>query len=76
MLAGFDLLNAIPKTVWAAMVVSFIVNHETTEEPQAIKERIMHEWELLSNQGLVLQKPTAKARRAIVPFKSHQRMFV
>jgi len=59
-LAGSGLLKGIPKEVWASIAVSFIVNGQGDEESTRVRARILHEWELLYEQGLVIQKPNVE----------------
>lgn len=51
-----DLYDKCPKEVLAAMVVSFLVNHQGNES-WSVSEEIAKEWKILYDQGLVTQKP-------------------
>jgi hypothetical protein len=55
------LYDNIPKTVMAAIAVSFAIQLKGEEDFEYfIKKRIMEEWEILHQNGIVPQKPPKK----------------
>lgn len=55
----FPVYNKCPKSVFAAIVVSFLINNQGIEHDQ-LSKAIIDEWKILYDQGLVNEKPSAK----------------
>lgn len=52
-----ELYAKTPKSVFAAIVVSYFYNHEQKETIEEVDNAIKHEWEILYLQGIIPQKP-------------------
>lgn len=52
-----------PKSVLAAIAVSFVINHQGSDEDVA-EEIILHEWDILHKNGTIPQKPYRDAKSA------------
>lgn len=53
--AGPDVFERAPKTVWAALAVSFASNGG--DYIDEVRDRIVREWWILHENGIVPQKP-------------------
>lgn len=61
--AGRDLYEDCPKAVWAAIAIS-LLSFGGDELPRA-RERILHEWMLLHQNGIVPQPPPKNLTRNV-----------
>lgn len=57
-----ELYRNTPKAVYAAVAVSFLVNHQH-ETWGTIDSALIDEWKTLHSQGLVPQKPPKRVKR-------------
>ena len=60
---GVDFFNSIPKSVWAAIAVSFATNGGDSID--AATRLIAQEWDILYRNGIVPQPPNKMAKRNI-----------
>lgn len=51
-----EFLEKCPKSVLAAIAVSFVINHQSISEEKA-EDVILNEWNILHKNGIVPQKP-------------------
>jgi hypothetical protein len=51
-----EVFDKTPKTVFAAIAVSFIANH-LAQDLHNVDLALLHEWEVLHNEGIVPQRP-------------------
>jgi len=58
-LAGYDLFEDIPKSVWAAIACGFYFNRMEDGSP-SVREEIIREWSALKEAGIVPQAVPAK----------------
>lgn len=61
--SGREFFDSIPKSVWAALAVSFATQGGDYLDKAA--ERIAEEWRILHENGIVPQAPNKVARAAI-----------
>ena len=53
-----EIFDKIPKSVFAAIAVSFLLNYQTVDEDN-ITQEIINEWKALHDNKIVYQKPIA-----------------
>jgi hypothetical protein len=58
-----EFLEKCPKSVLAAIAVSFVINHQGTDEELA-EETLLQEWHLLHKNGTIPQKPFRENKNA------------
>lgn len=60
-LAGPEVFEKTPKSVWAAMAVSFAIRL-AEDDPTKVRAILGQEWEALHANGIVPQKPIKEVR--------------
>lgn len=62
-LLSAEFYEKCPKSVLAAIAVSFIINHQGSDNDN-VEEIILHEWKVLNQNGIVPQKPYREGKNA------------